>query len=137
VRGRVASVIVAVMAVATACASSHHAPTSGGTTTFRPHKPRLILSAHRGRPGAVIQVEGVNCPPLEGQRDELSWINSRANQALGQHLRVEPLHRTGDSLRATFKIPPRTPPGRGLLVLLCGGANGGNGNALGYVTVER
>jgi hypothetical protein len=48
--------------------------------------------------------------------------------------RVEPLHRTGDTVRAVLKIQRSDTPGLGFLELLCGS---NRGNAVAYVKVER
>jgi len=100
-------------------------------------EPRLILSSKSGRAGDVIRVRGVQCLPLSHQPDALSWHDS---YQLAHPLvrpafrRVEPLHRSGNTVRARFRILRRDHPGRGLLDLLCGGQHG---NALAWVVVTR
>jgi hypothetical protein len=135
-RGLVA-VSVVIVASVSGCGSGTHRPSTamGATSrTSRSAKPKLVLTAHQGRPGTVIGVEGFHCPHPVGQPDQLSWFNKDANAAVGRYRRVKPLHRRGDTVRARFKILQTDPPGRGLLDLLCGG---GRGNAIGHVTVER
>ena len=125
--------IIAVIGVGiVACGSASHAPrTASGSRA-----PRLILSAHRGRPGSRIDVTGVNCPPLLGQRDEMIWHDSYElkHPAMEKFRRVEPLHRTGDTVSAVLKIQRSDTPGRGFLELLCGG---NRANAIAYIKVQR
>lgn len=98
--------------------------------------PRLILSFPSGRAGTEIRVEGVNCLPLKGERNHLLWYekNAPSTPGSGQQHRNVPLVRTGETIRATFRILPTDTLGRGTLVLVCGG---GRGNAVGHITVKR
>lgn len=71
-----------------------------------------------------------------GQRDEMIWYDSYEleHSAMHKFRRVEPLHRTGDTVRAVLKIQRSDTPGLGFLELLCGS---NRGNAVAYVKVER
>jgi hypothetical protein len=66
----------------------------------------------------------------------MTWSDSYdlAHLAMHKYRFVEPLHRTGDTVRALLKIQRSDTPGRGFLDLLCGS---NRGNAVAYIKVER
>ena len=103
--------------------------------TYRNSEPTLILSVHRGGPGTRVRVKGVNCPPLVGERDQLSWHDSyQLSHRFSGNRKVQPLHRVGKTVTATFRVLHSDHRGKGLLDLFCGG-NGGN--AVQYFVVTR
>jgi hypothetical protein len=103
--------------------------------TYRNSEPTLILSAHRGGPGARVRVKGVNCPPLVGERDQLSWHDRyQVSHRFSGYRKVHPLRRVGKTVTATFRVIRSDHRGRGVLDLFCGG-NGGN--AVRYFVVTR
>jgi photosystem II stability/assembly factor-like uncharacterized protein len=95
--------------------------------------PRLIFSKTRGGPGAHVGVVGTNCLHPRGQPDELAWHDSY-NYALdlahrpASFRRVPVTRVSRTKVVATFVVSPSDSPGRGVLVLLCGGR--GNADAL-------
>lgn len=121
--------------VACGCAGGSGPATTASTRQSVSGRPQLLLSSHRGRAGKRIAVKGVNCPRPRSQRDELTWHDSyeAAHPGLERFRRIEPLHRSGTTVRARFRILKSDTAGRGILVLFCGG----RGNAVGYVTVVR
>jgi 2-polyprenyl-3-methyl-5-hydroxy-6-metoxy-1,4-benzoquinol methylase len=83
----------------------------------------------------VIHVTGINCAPLSHQRDEMTWHDSyeATHPSMEKFERIEPLHRTGNTVRATFIIRRSDTRGVGILDLFCGG---GHGNAVTSIRVE-
>ena len=120
--------------MACGCAAGSGPTTTASTRRIPSGRPHLHLSSHRGRAGTRIAVKGVNCPRPKSQRDELTWHDSHeaAHPGLERFRRVEPLNRSGTTVKARFRILKSDMAGRGILVLFCG-----NGNAVGYVTVFR
>lgn len=113
------------------CAAA--ATTQGHTS--RNSQPTLILSAHRGGPGTRVRAKGVNCPPLVGQCDELTWHDRyQVSHRSSGYRKVHPLHRVGKTVTATFKVLRSDRPGKGVLDLFCGGSGG---NAVRYFVVTR
>jgi hypothetical protein len=98
-------------------------------------RPTLILSIHRGGPGTLVRLKGINCPPLLGQRDELTWhISYQVAHRFAGYRRVHPLRRVGSKVTATFRVLRSDHRGKGVLDLFCGGSGG---NAVGYFVVTR
>jgi hypothetical protein len=99
--------------------------------------PSLQLSRSQAKPGTVIHLTGINCPPLRGQGDELSWHDRVHLSSRGQDSRfyaVQPLTRVGETVTGRYTVRASDHLGRGLFDLLCGGVHG---NATAFLTIRR
>ncbi len=103
----------------------------------RSRLPRLVLSRASGPAGTVVSVTGCGCPNTEGQADQVSWFNNRAERSPvtgGPYRRIQVTRISHSSADATFVVKRWDPLGRGVLDMWCGGLVG---NAVRHFTVTR
>jgi hypothetical protein len=132
------AIALTVVAVA-GCGSSKSQATTLSTQAVATTKtvaghPTLRLRPERATRGTLIHIVGRNCAKPQGQPDELTWHDSAsiaAGQA-GKFVRVRPLHRTGKTVTASYRLGAHVALGLGLFDLFCGGSNG---NAIAYERV--
>lgn len=120
-------------------ASAHVAPSAARDVSMRlaAAQPRLQLSVTRAKAGAHVRVLGVNCPRPKAGPDELTWHDSYQlthRFARPPFRKLQGLHRTGETIMATFTVLKGDHLGRGLLDLFCGG---NRGNAIAYLDVIK
>jgi hypothetical protein len=101
-----------------------------------PLHARLFLSRRQVTPGQTIGVKATGCARLVDQPDEMTWHNHRqlTHAHGGHYVPVFGLRRQGTRITTSYRVPARSPRGKGLLDVYCGPAS--SGNAVGYLSVR-
>ena len=79
----------------------------------------LGVSVGDGRPGTVVTLNAIRCPPQGSKPDAIFWRDSAHPDNKGG-LPVTGIVRTGDALQATFVVPSDAPVGLGTFETYCG-----------------